>query len=87
MLRRILRRRKAKITSVTGNLVRGDHGRYAAYFDEFPELIAEGENSKEAKENLIEALKELLEYRKAISKKQAESAGKQKVDHFQLEIA
>jgi len=34
-----------------------------AYFDEFPDIIAEGENEEEAKENLLEALSEVLQYR------------------------
>jgi predicted RNase H-like HicB family nuclease len=71
MLRRKLR--KSKIKFLNGNLVKAASGRYTAYFDEFPEIIAEGENEENAKENLILALKEVLKYRKELSQDRSTS--------------
>lgn len=79
-------RRKRKITFVTGNLIEGEHGRYSAYFTEFPELIAEGENIKDAKANLIEALQELLEYRRS-KNAQIKKPSDKKINQFELAIA
>ena len=77
---------------MTGNVVKDPEGGYAAFFDEFPEIIAEGASVKEAKENLIEALREVLHYRKLStnSKNQAPRTPREapsEVKHFELQIA
>lgn len=45
-------------------LTEGNSGRYIASFKEFPQIVAEGENAEEAKTNLSQALREVLEYRR-----------------------
>jgi predicted RNase H-like HicB family nuclease len=61
------------------------------FFDEFPEITAEGENADEAKANLLEALKEVLEYRRYRARQAAnendECREKKSKPDFQLEIA
>lgn len=51
---------------ITGILIQDpeDQG-FTAYFAEFPEVIAEGNTEKEAKSNLIHALKVMLEIKRS----------------------
>jgi len=51
--------------SITGILIQDRESKgYTAYFAEFPEVIAEGANEKEAQENLFEAFSFMLEVKK-----------------------
>ena len=51
--------------SITGILIQDKEDKgYTAYFAEFPEVIAEGKDEKEAQENLFEALSFMLEVKK-----------------------
>lgn len=86
MIRRI--KKKQQTIFLTGNLIEGPTGRYTAYFDQFPELVAEGENENDAKKNLIAAFQEVLEYKKATSIAIKHSNASHKpVKHFELAIA
>lgn len=56
---------KTHTLSLTGIIIqdRNDRG-FTAYFAEFPEVIADGTTKEEATENLIDALKIMVETRK-----------------------
>jgi len=47
-----------------GNLIKSKSGGYTAFFEEFPEIVAEGENVKEAKQNLITIFVEVMQYKR-----------------------
>lgn len=55
-----------EVPELTGILIQDpkDSG-FTAYFAEFPEVIAEGTTEKEAKNNLITALKTVLEIKRS----------------------
>lgn len=54
------------VPSITGILIQDpDDNGYTAYFAEFPEVVAEGNSEDDAKKNLIEALKIMLEIRRS----------------------
>lgn len=57
---------KKDVPTITGILIQDpeDNG-YTAYFAEFPEVIAEGDSENEAKKNLFDALKIMLEVRRS----------------------
>ncbi len=47
-----------------GVVVESLKGGYTGYFSEFPEAIAEGETEAEMQSNLLEALREVLSYKR-----------------------
>ena len=50
--------------SLTGILVKDPgSGRFTAYFAQFPDVIAEGNNEDEASENLIDTLQVVFDYK------------------------
>ena len=60
-------------------------GGFTGYFVEFPEAIAEGENEVEVEQNLVEALRTILEYRRE-ENENSDFEGK-KTKKFNLEFA
>lgn len=55
----------SKHLKLTGVIIESKQGGYTGYFAEVPEAIAEGETKDEVKENLIEALSCILDYRRS----------------------
>jgi predicted RNase H-like HicB family nuclease len=52
--------------SITGVMIEdASTGGFTAYFAEFPEVIAQGSNKEVAKQNLMRALKDMLEFKKS----------------------
>ena len=49
--------------NLTAVFEKAKEGGYVCWFEEIPEAISQGETRKEAKENLLDALKLVLEYR------------------------
>ena len=45
-----------------------EEGGYVCWFEEIPEVMSQGDNLEEAKANLLDALKEVLEYRREKAK-------------------
>lgn len=57
---------KKDAPTITGILIEDpDDKGFTAYFAEFPEVVAEGNSEQEAKKNLFEALKTMLEIRRS----------------------
>lgn len=48
-----------------GVIIQSQQGGFMGYFSEFPEAIAEGESEQEVQQNLFEALKEVISYRRS----------------------
>lgn len=78
---------KKKFKLLTGNLIKGEAGRYIGYFNEFPEVIAQGKTEEETKERLLRGLVSILERKKkeSISNQQDINGGE--VRHFELSAA
>lgn len=53
-----------EIFSLTGIIIETESKRYTAFFEEFPEVLAEGDTEEEVKMNLLNAVKTVLEYKK-----------------------
>ncbi len=53
-----------------------EDGGYTAYIEEMPGVNTQGDNLKEAKSNLLEALSMVMEVRREIAKKEILSASK-----------
>jgi predicted RNase H-like HicB family nuclease len=68
-----------------GNLIECNSGSYAAFFDEFPEIIAEGDTESETKERLVRGLLKILSEKR--QKENTFTIGEKKVSHFQLTAA
>lgn len=49
---------------LTAIFEKANDGTYACWIEEFPEVISQGQNLKEAKANLMDALNLVLEYRR-----------------------
>lgn len=77
---------KQKI-SFTGILIKGEDNGYTAYIAEFPEIIAEGETEEDAKYNLFDAFRIMLEFKKESTTKDNNDSGKSIVRNFELEVA
>lgn len=45
-----------------------EEGGYVCWFEEMPEVMSQGDTIDEAKANLLDALKEIVEYRRAKAK-------------------
>jgi predicted RNase H-like HicB family nuclease len=83
----MLRTNQRHTNALHGNLVEEEEGRITAYFEEFPDIVAEGENEEEAKENLLIALSEVFEYWKKRGKENADAAemySKKPVKRFEV---
>lgn len=48
---------------LSGVLILNPSGRYTAYFEEFPDIVAEGDNETQAKDSLIETLLLVAQYK------------------------
>lgn len=56
---------KENAISITGVMIEDPSTKgYTAYFAEFPEIIAQGENIESAKDNLFSALKSMLDFKR-----------------------
>jgi predicted RNase H-like HicB family nuclease len=56
---------KGSTISITGVLIEDPETKgYTAYFAELPEVIAQGSNKEEAKANLFDALKTILDFKR-----------------------
>ena len=79
---------KKKIKFLHGNLVESEPGRFVAFFDEFPEIIAQGTTKDEAKERLLRGLLSILERKRNQSEGMPQvNSNKTKVTHFELSAA
>lgn len=78
---------KKKIKLLHGNMIKGESGIYVAYFDEFPDIIAQGETQGETKERLIRGLASILERKKQESPKYKAEFNASQVTHFELNAA
>ena len=79
---------KTTTLSFTGIMIQDPNDKeYTAYFAEFPEVIAEGATFEEAKYNLFEAFKIMLEVKKQEFQKDINFNMSSKVENFQLELA
>ena len=77
---------------LSGVLIQNPSGRITAYFEEFPDVIAEGDNEHEAKKNLVEALIMVAQFKvkQRLAKMESSGArteivdgsGRQQVKHF-----
>ncbi len=78
-----------KVTiNLTGILIEDEKDRgYTAYFAEFPEAIADGANEEEAKQNLFEAFKIMLETRRLESYSDDITSGGIKQENFEFELS
>ena len=57
--------------SITGVMIQDQQSKgYTAYFAEFPEVIAQGEDLEEAKQNLIDAFKSMIEFKSEEAKEE-----------------
>ena len=74
--------------NLTGILI-GDKGAkgYTAYFAEFPEAIADGNTEDEARTNLFEAFKILLETRRLESYRSDKLSGGIIQENFEFQLA
>lgn len=74
---------------LNGIIIPTESGRYTAFFQEIPNVFAEGDSEKEVKENLIKALELTFEYRrrKALSSDEHQIKGPKKKFHGTLELA
>lgn len=79
---------KSDFPTITGILIQDpeDNG-FTAYFAEFPEVIAEGKNEKEAKKNLFDALKVMLEVKRGEVPSDAHVHGKVSSFDYPLQLA
>ena len=55
---------KKKFDFLHGNLIESEPGRYVAFFDEFPEIIAQGNSEEDVKDRLLSGLISILKRRK-----------------------
>jgi predicted RNase H-like HicB family nuclease len=82
----MLRSNKKKIKILNGNIIRNpETGRYIAFFDEFPELTAEADSQKEAKERLFRGLVRIFNKNK--EKADPMPLENTPVTHFELSTA
>ncbi len=77
-----------KVTlNLTGIIIDNEGTGYTAYFAEFPEAIADGSTIIEAKDNLVEAFKIVLETRKLENYQENIAMGGIMQEDFQFELA
>lgn len=77
-----------KEMSLTGIMIHDEvYDRYTAYFAEFPEAIAEGKDEKEAIENLMEAFKTILEFKKEEAQSEAIPDSRMSTKSFNLALS
>ena len=61
------------ILEITGVMIQDPETKgYTAYFAEFPEVIAQGENIDAAKENLFSAFQSMIEFKSSEAKEEFE---------------
>ena len=60
---------------------------YTAYFAQFPEVIAEGDDEMQAEKNLFRVLKEVFEYQKTQEIESMHGVGEVTTKSFNLEVA
>ena len=53
-----------------------DEGGYVCWFEEFPEAMSQGETIQEAQANLLDALEEVLKYRREEASRRINSVNK-----------
>ena len=58
---------------LTAVYVPAEEGGYTAYIEEIPAAISEGETLEEARENLVDALREVLECNRELARRQTEA--------------
>ncbi len=67
-----------------------EEGGYVCWFEEIPEAMSQGETVDEAKSNLINALKEIVEYRREQAAKKIEyknhHIGNRKIQEISISI-
>lgn len=59
-------KKKIKL-NLHGNVIRNSPGRYVAYFDEFPEMTAQGATESQTKERLVHGLMTVLKMNKKLT--------------------
>jgi predicted RNase H-like HicB family nuclease len=77
---------KKEIIFLTGNLIQTESS-FIAYFDEYPELFAQGDDAEEAKSRLVKGLATYLKKRRGTQEQPIIKNGQGKVTHFELTAA
>jgi predicted RNase H-like HicB family nuclease len=72
--------------SFTGILIQDKDKGYTAYFAEFPEVIAEGDNEEEAAQNLFEAFRIMLEVKKQEMRQDSHFDVNSRIKSFELAV-
>ncbi len=62
MFKTFLKKKKPTLV-LNGVLIENQSGRITAYFEEFPDIVAEGDNEDNAKDNLVEALMMVAQFK------------------------
>lgn len=73
--------------SFTGVLIQDEDKGYTAYIAEFPEIIAEGDNEEEAKDNLFDAFRLMLDFKKENMSINNDISSTSIIKNFDLEVA
>lgn len=77
----------SKPLQLTAVIIEDPEGGFTGYFAEFPEAIAEGETEDELEENLLEAFKSVLDYRREENENSSSKGISKKTKMFNLEVA
>jgi predicted RNase H-like HicB family nuclease len=88
----MFRKKQKSELVLNGVLIQNPSGRFTAYFEEFPDIIAEGNDEPEAKKNLVEALIMVAQFKvkqrlaklddTAACLEVGSESGKQQIKHF-----